>query len=107
MSKVVWRVQEAPTGMYRSFQKRGWPQADYGKDGPIAATIYCKDEYRPRNVKTGEHGELTVRIADHSTKPWTWKVARRKCKTLAEAKELVARVLEQNPGLSPANVHDS
>lgn len=101
MAKIVWRASAVPTGRYRSFERRGWPRADYGKDGPIAAHIFCEDDYCPRDVKIGNHRELTVWIADHSASPWKWKVARAKCKTLAEAKALVSRILEQNPSLAP------
>ena len=102
MPKIVWRICSVPTGRYRSFERRGWPMAYHGKDGPIAATISCEDDYCPRDVKTGNHQELTVRITDHSVRPWKWKVARTKCKTLAEAKALVARILAQNPSFAPS-----
>ena len=32
--KLIWKVAEAPTGRFRSFDKRGWPSATYEtKDG--------------------------------------------------------------------------
>lgn len=42
MVKLKWRVQEKPTGRYRSFHKRGWPTCSYVDDnmshaGHIAA----------------------------------------------------------------------
>ena len=101
-SKVVWRVSSVPTGMYRSFERRGWPAADYSNGEP-AASIHCADDYVPRNVKTGEHAELEVYVVDHSTKPnWTRRRLKRRCKTLQEAKQLVDKFLEQFPHYAPA-----
>jgi hypothetical protein len=63
-NKVVWHVAPVPTGRYRSFERRGWPTANYGKHGLIAASISCDDEYYPSDVREGKHAPLTVRIAD-------------------------------------------
>lgn len=68
MPKVIWKVAEAPTGMYRSFERRGWPVAHYA-DGSVAACISCEDDYCPRDVREGKHAPLTVRVADHSFTP--------------------------------------
>ena len=35
--KVKWKVASAPTGRYRSFERRGWPGADYEGDIPAAS----------------------------------------------------------------------
>jgi hypothetical protein len=101
-SKVVWRVAEAPTGMYRSFEHRAWPSGTYtGTDEP-AVHLMCADDYVPRHIKTGQHAELTVRVADHSAKPrWQWRTLKRRCKTLQEAKELVETFLAQSPHYAP------
>ena len=68
--------------------------------------IRCVDEYRPRNVKTGNHGELTVHVADWSPpKPgeasMRWRRVKRTAKTLTEAKKIAAKVLAENPQFCP------
>jgi hypothetical protein len=67
--KLTWTVTPPSTGRYRSFFPRGWPTATY-PDGQMAAAIYCQDEYVPAQVRAGSHGELEVRVADHSVSPW-------------------------------------
>jgi hypothetical protein len=91
---IKWRVQSVPTGMYRSFQKRGWPQADY-PSGTVAAAIYCTgpDDYDSRRVATGDHAPLTVRVADYSVTPWQWRRLKGDFKTLQEAKAAFERFL--------------
>src|SRR4030066_2428038 len=98
--KIKWKVGDAPTGPYRSFQKRGWPHAYY-ETGEMIAAIYCDDDYYPRNVKTGNHKELTLRIADHSQTPWKWRTAKHRPVTLKEAKELLITILKNNPQFCP------
>lgn len=94
--KYKWKVQPAPTGRYRSFEKRGWPTADY-ENGRVAASIECEDDYRPQNAKEGKHSLLTVRIADHSTKPFTWKKITKRFATLQEAKDAVDEIFKKYP----------
>lgn len=99
--KIIWKVRPAPTGRYRSFEKRGWPDAEY-EDGQPAASVSCEDDYIPRDVKTGHHRELTVRIADYSEKPvWGWKRLKKRFATLQEAKEIVPIFLKQYPNFVP------
>jgi len=38
--KLVWRVGSEPTGRYRSFEKREWPSATFGKDGDLAVYLF-------------------------------------------------------------------
>ena len=99
--KLKWRVQPEPTGRYRSFKKRGWPTAEY-IDGCIAASISCEDDYVPARVKSGDHKELVVRVADYSVKPWKWRTVKARASTLEEAKALVVRVLEAHAHFQPA-----
>ena len=92
--KFKWKVSNEPVGRFRSFDKRSWPSASV--DGHAVAWIECEDAYEPRNVKTGNHKELTIHIAVYSlTKSdldkhgtWRWKTLTKKAKTLDEAKEL-------------------
>lgn len=103
MTKLIWRVQPAPTGRYRSFEKRGWPDASYDDaDESPAAMITSEDAYAPSRIKTGEHAELIVHIADWSIPPsFKWRQAKKRCKTLAEAKALAQAIIDANPTFRP------
>lgn len=96
--KLKWKVEDAPTGQYRSFAKRGWPSA-YLPDGRPAFSISCDDAYEPRRVRDGDHAELKINVADWSEEAGTfvWKTIKRRAATLAEAKEIAAKFLEQSP----------
>lgn len=101
--KVTWKVAPPPTGRYRSFEKRGWPFATY-KDDKSAALIACDDEYVPSKVATGDHKELTVRIADYTAVTggsYTWRTMKARFKTLKDAKDAVEAFLTQNPTFCP------
>ena len=98
--KHRWRVAPPPTGPYRSFDRRGWPSAEY-PDGAICAHIVCEDEYRPERARTGKHRPLTLRVANHSVRPWQWMRARGQFATLDEAKAALARILATAPSLAP------
>lgn len=110
---IIWRVQSAPTGKYRSFERRGWPHAYY-EDGAPAAMITCdRDEYVPSRVKTGEHAPLRVHIADHSVRRgkspeeaakypgFIWRRLTGQCKTLDEAKALAEQALDKFTNFKP------
>jgi hypothetical protein len=98
--KVVWKVSESPTGRYRSFHKRGWPSAEY-ENGGCAAQIYCDEEYRPSEAKTGDHPALSLHIADHSQTPWKWRTVKQRYGTVQEAKEAFKEILKMNPHIQP------
>jgi len=106
-SKIKWKIQERSTGRYRSFRKRQWPQAEY-KDGSPAVAIYCEDGYDIKNVRSGKHGPLTVRIADYS-KPsnkatgagFTWMMLVRTFPTLDEAKAAAQSFIDRNHEWQP------
>lgn len=104
--KIKWKVAEAPTGRYRSFYDRSWPSAEYNEN-PIAR-LECDDEYRPADVKTGNHAPITVYVADWSvreTNPlgsaFVWKKSKVKANTLKEAKEMVDKILIDYPHFLP------
>jgi hypothetical protein len=103
MIKLQWRVADAPTGRYRSFQKRGWPSADFKGTDRSAAHIYCDDSYVPANAKSGEHRELTVTIADYSAHndSFKWRTLKARFKTLDEAKAAAVAALEKHPDFIP------
>lgn len=98
--KIKWIVSPKPTGMYRSFQKRAWPHADY-LDGTFCASLLCETPYSARAVKIGDHPEIIVRIADHSRKPWQARILKAKAKTLAEAKAMVKEHLAKYTNYMP------
>lgn len=98
--KVKWRVSAEATGPYRSFERRAWPSADYA-DGSAAAHVMSADEYVPSLVKEGKHAPLTVRVADHSVKPWQWRKMKGEFATLAAAKEAFDALLVSHPELVP------
>lgn len=100
--KIKWKVQSPPTGRWRSFEKRGWPGASYqNEDETPAAMITCEDEYRPRDVKTGNHAPLNVFIADHREQAWKWRKLKKQAVDLGEAKRLVDQALNQHPEFQP------
>jgi hypothetical protein len=98
--KLKWRVQEVPTGRYRSFQRRGWPNATY-PDGKLAASISCEDDYQPHNVKVGKHAPLKVRVCDYSVTPWCWRTLKGAFLTLGQAKAAAEDVLERFTEVQP------
>ena len=102
--KIKWKVCEPSIGRYRSFYPRGWPSAEY-ENGNHCARIYCSDKYVPRNVKTGNHSELTVAFADWRTKPWTRKSLKKRFKTLKEAKEAFQEFIEKHPEFAGDNIN--
>ena len=118
MHKLIWRVDPAPTGRYRSFQKRGWPSAHYDdKDERPAAMIQCEDDYDPQDVRAGTHKELTVYVADyrpfvgdimiHEGNPkdrdgrFKWRKAKERAKTLDDAKRIAQSIIDNNPLITP------
>ena len=105
MTKLItWKVQEAPTGYYRSFSHRGWPQAFYAGNR-MAASIECEDSYRPADARNGTHAPLIVRVADYSAKPtWTWRKMKGQFATLAEAKAAFEALLAKTPTLIPEDL---
>lgn len=101
MAKIKWRVDPAPTGRYRSFEKRGWPGADYST-GAAAAQIYSTtgQAYIPSLARTGQHAPLELRVAEHgfwngdsSPETFRWRRVKQRFSTVDEAKAWVAKHL--------------
>jgi hypothetical protein len=105
--KIVWHVDPEPTGRYRSFRRRSWPEASYGeRGGKPAAFLYCDDEYVPRLVREGRHGPISIVVLNHNDnsgrrRPWVRFVLKEKAKTLAEAKARVESFLDSHPEWHP------
>ena len=89
--KITWKVDEAPTGRYRSFQKRSWPTATYA-DGKIAAQIYADQSYTGHESRRTDL-ELAVSIADYSVTPWKWHRMAKRSPSIQHAKDFVLGVL--------------
>jgi hypothetical protein len=99
--KLKWKVSPPPTGRHRSFETRGWPTA-YFQNGDPAAAIYCKDDYEPSLVKTGQHAELVVWVAkwhrqEGGGRSFKWKTLVRRANTLDAAKQLATEFFRQHP----------
>jgi hypothetical protein len=102
--KYIWKVSEAPTGPYRSFQKRGWPTAETPA-GEVVATIGCVDDYRPADVKTGKHQPLILRVRRKTSTSeeiekfggFRWLRMIKEFATLDEAKAAFKRFVDNNP----------
>lgn len=106
--KLVWKVGTVPTGRYRSFQHRNWPQAFYdGDEGRLAVYITCEDAYRPAVVKTGQHKPLEVWVYDYSAckdslqRERRTRKMNRKFTTLAEVKTVMNKFLSEHSELWP------
>jgi len=96
--KLKWKVQSVPTERYRSFERRGWPNA-WANNGQLMASLICEDEYYPPNVRIGSHEKLIAWVYDYSQgvqqrKRWRLKET---FTTLAEAKTAVVKCLEAHP----------
>lgn len=104
---MFWKVQEAPTGRYRSFSRRSWPTGFSDKtQSMVVASISCEDEYISARVKTGEHKPLKVRLAIANKEEkreelgtWSWRTLKGEFKTLKEAKEAANSFYEKNKDL--------
>lgn len=101
VAKFRWKVEEAPSGSYSSFQARGWPSAIWKNKQDLCGDIQCKDDYTPFRAKSGQHAPLTVRVCDHSIRPFKWRTLREQHATLAEAKAALAAFIEQHPEVMP------
>lgn len=107
--KLKWYVQPAPTGRYRSFERRGFPSADYANlpKELAAVRLHCKDCYIPSDVKIGNHSEIVISIAfwHEDTQGFDWKQLKTKAKTLKEAKELAEDFINKYPHIQPKEHH--
>lgn len=103
--KLKWKVQEAPTGRYRSFSHRGWPSATY-PNGDYAGGLYCEDDYNGARARGEQaHRPITVQLKllnkteEHIKKYGTWRTVRMKVTftTLKEAKAAMERWCTEYP----------
>lgn len=104
--KITWKVAEPPSGRFRSFHKRGWPSAGIGPNSQAAISIYCEDDYRPARVKTGEHAELKVTVAEWFTREgntpsFHWRTMKQRFATLDEAKKFATEWYLAHPNFWP------
>lgn len=105
--KIKWKVDPAPTGLYRSFAHRGWPTAEFA-NGDNAALIRCDDDYTPKRAKGEQpHAPLTVCVYDYrgasamKHSKWLRMVLVKKFSSLADAKKAVAAFYAANPQFMP------
>lgn len=101
--KLIWRVSEASTGRFRSFDRRSWPTAS-GANGAIRFCLSCDDEYVPMNVRDGNHGPITIRVAMKNPPElraqkggFSWRTLKARAATLAEAKDICKRFVDSHP----------
>lgn len=97
MIKYKWKVQSEPTGRYRSFDKRGWPEA-VTPEGDTLAVLHCDDDYVPSLAKSGNHRPITIRIRIASeTGSWRWGKLKGEWPSLKEAKKAFKSFLVKYP----------
>lgn len=98
--KYKWKVMPEPTGRFRSFEKRMWPEA-VAADGTKIAQMDCEDDYMPRRVRANDHGPITIRVRARNDQPGNckWKYLRlvNKASSLDEAKAMFKRFVQNFP----------
>lgn len=100
MAKIVWRVQPKPTGRYRSFSPRGWPQAFLGDaNGWLIAAIHADVPYPTAKA------ELRIVVYDHRAGIQQRKSRQLKTrgKSVDHVKRLVKEFFEANPTWLPTD----
>ncbi|MCP4377686.1 MAG: hypothetical protein GY794_16110 [bacterium] len=110
--KLKWRVAPVPTGRYRSFEERMWPEAMYrNEDESAAVRMTCEDEYKPQDVRDGNHRPLTIYVA-HWVDPaeragraaFEWRKVIQTAATLKQAKALAQKILDDRVHFWPEGV---
>lgn len=98
--KLKWRVGEKPTGRYRSFHKRYWPQAWYGDHLVAALDEVDGDSY---DYVISEDATLMVYVFDYRDGAVGRKMHRLKARPVGvkAAKALVQRFFEINSDWLP------
>lgn len=96
--KIKWKVQAAPVGRYKSFERRGWPLAE-SDDGRTLFAVSCADDYIPTRVKTGSHAPLKLRVAVYNKKThgFDWATLNREFSTLADLKDAATEFAARRP----------
>lgn len=93
--KLKWKVGEAPTGAYRSFFDRAWPQAylDCVNHGPIVFAIKSASgrSYSKQEAEKVVDGDIAIQIAvwrerKGQSKTFDWRRMKVRFSTLADAK---------------------
>lgn len=95
--KLTWRVGVAPTGQYRSFERRAWPSADY-KNGKAAAFMSHADSYEPSLHKDAEGLGIKLHVAvwvlqDDGHWVFKWRVLNKRATSIKEGKEIMEEFL--------------
>jgi len=102
--KIKWKVDPLPVGRYSSFQRRGWPAAEYA-DGRICAAVHCEDEYTAKRANGIEpHKSLVLRFADYSTTPWKWRKFSSTFFSLSQIKMFLPKFFERHPEYLPEDL---
>ncbi len=104
MAKLIkWEVAPALTGRYRSYRERGWPSAFYRTSNDPAVYLAANQEYSAKLARFGSDDlEIRVRVAfwksgsTPGSRTFDWRSLKRRATTLAEAKEIAERFIEEN-----------
>ena len=102
MKKTIkWHVEEASTGPYRSFHKRGFPRGEF-QNGKPALHLVCADNYI--SAKTIPNSPIKVLVAQYHPEnirakfgAFSWRTIAREFATVAEAKAAGEKFLSQHP----------
>lgn len=94
---LKWRVDPEPTGRYSSFEKRGFPSADYPGERP-AANIRCKDSYLPSVHRDATDLDLELWVAQYyigeaGNETFKWRRLVKRASSIKEAKEIVSQFI--------------
>lgn len=101
--KIIWRVGDSPTGMYRSFSQRTWPSAA-DENGNAIAAMYHGESYTAQLAADAGENRIQVAIADWSDKKhgaFTWKTLKQRFSDVKSAKAAVANFWEAHPEYHP------
>jgi len=95
--KIKWEVNPAPTGRFRSFQRRGWPVGMLTTNQRVL--LSCEDDYVPAKVKAGDHRpiKISVDIANPLTGATSLVDLKKQAATMTDAKAIAADFFDRNP----------
>lgn len=102
--KLKWKVGDKPTGQYRSFFNRSWPDATYkGTESYAGKLVSVNDtSYEPRLAETEE---LYVYLADYSEGPaWTLRRLKKRAIGVKQGKQMLQDFLDQHPEYWPSSL---
>jgi len=112
--KIKWKVQPAPTGRYRSFERRGWPSGTINDEA--VALLRCEHDYTAKLAKgeptfDGTPPVISVWVADwtaHNTGTRTkngtafvWRCLKARFSNVADAKAAAQSFLDSHPNFLP------